>query len=300
MSTKFEIGGIIPALVTPFHQDESIDEPALRAHVRRMLDAGVHAVFAGGTNGEFFALSTQERTRVTAVVVDEVAGRVPVYAGTGAVTTREAIELSKAAEGAGADALSVITPYFAQASQDELVRHYLAVAEAVSVPVVLYNIPARTGNALAPQTVARLADVDNIAGVKDSSGNFDTILQYIEGTRDKDFAVLCGNDALILWSLLAGGTGSITGVSNIYPDTMVGIYEAWRRGDLEQARTFQDSIRPIRNCLALGNPNTIVKKAVTVRGFDVGPCRAPFNQVSEEAVQKLTETIAADEARGMS
>lgn len=300
MTTTFEIGGIIPALVTSFHDDESIDEAGVRAHVRRMLDAGAHAVFAGGTNGEFFALSAEERTRVIALVVEEVAGRIPVYAGTGAVTTREAVELATAAEAAGADALSVITPYFAQASQEELYRHFVTIAEAVSVPVVLYNIPARTGNAIAPQTVARLADVDNIAGVKDSSGNFDTILRYIEGTRDKDFAVLSGNDALILWSLLAGGAGSITGVANIYPHTLVGIYEAWRRGDLEQARTFQDSIRAIRNCFAFGNPNTIVKKAAALRGFAVGPCRAPFNQVSEEAVAKIRATIADDEARGVS
>lgn len=299
MTTTFEIGGIIPALVTSFHDDESIDEAGVRAHARRMIDAGAHAVFAGGTNGEFFSLTPEERIRVTSIVVDEVAGRVPVYAGTGAVTTREAVSLSREAEAAGADALSVISPYFAQASQEELYRHFVAVAEAVSLPVVLYNIPARTGNAIAPATVARLAEVDNIAGVKDSSGNFDTILQYIEGTRERDFAVLSGNDSLILWSLLAGGAGSITGVANIYPGTLVGIYEAWRRGDMEQARAHQDSIRAIRNCFAFGNPNTIVKKAAALRGFAVGPCRAPFNQVSDEAVRRIRETLAEDEARGL-
>ena len=148
-----------------------------------------------------------------------------VYAGTGCISTTDTILPSQLAERMGADVLSVITPSFAAASQNELYEHYKAVAEAVDMPIVLYNIPARTGNALAPATVARLSHIPNIVGVKDSSGNFDNMLQYIEQTREqKDFAVLSGNDSLILWNLLAGGTGGIAGCANIFPEVMASIY----------------------------------------------------------------------------
>ncbi len=287
-----EITGIIPAIVTPFTEDEAVDEGALRAHVRRMLAAGAHGIFPGGTNGEFFAMTGEERLRVLSVVIDEVGGRVPVYAGTGAVTTSETVRLSLAAQEAGADVLSVITPYFAVATQEEIYRHFEAVAKAVSIPVLLYNIPARTGNVIEPATVARLAELPTIAGVKDSSGDRDTLLAYIEQTPD-DFAVLCGNDSLILWALTVGGTGSITGIANIHPATMVGIYESWKAGDLAKAGELQDSIAPIRACFRHGNPNTIVKAAVNLAGNPVGPCRAPFNVLSDAAVADITAALEA-------
>ena len=194
-----EIKGIIPPILTPFFEDESINEGELRHQVNRMIDAGVSGVFALGTNGEAYALSHKEKVKILKVVVDETKGRVPVYAGTGCPTTKETITLSKEAEEIGADVLSVIVPYFAAASQEELYAHYKAVAESVKIPVVLYNIPARTGNALAPATVGRLAkDIPNIMGAKDSSGNFDNMKQYIELTTGigKEFSVLSGNDCL--------------------------------------------------------------------------------------------------------
>ena len=154
-------------------------------------------------------LSDKEKEKVLSVVIEEAAGRVPIYAGTGCVSTKETIEMSKLAQRLGADVLSIITPWFAKASQEELAEHYTAVAEEVELPIVLYNIPARTGNALAPKTVKKLAQLPNIVGVKDSSGNFDNMLQYIEATREMDFAVLSGNDSLILWNLMAGGTGGV-------------------------------------------------------------------------------------------
>lgn len=298
METK-QIQGIIPAIVTPFDDDESLNEAELRIHARRMLDAGVHGIFPGGTNGEFFAMTASERLRVLEVVLDEVGSAVPVYAGTGAVTTREAIELSVAAERAGASALSVITPYFGAASQPELVAHFTAVAESVDLPVILYNIPARTGNAIAPATLAELSKVPNIVGIKDSSGNYDNLLQYLERVDGQDFAVLCGNDALILWALLAGASGSITGVANVYPETMVGIYESWRRGDLDEAKRYQGSIRAFRNVFRHGNPNTVVKIATGLQGCAVGSCRRPFSSLSEAGLTELRDVLDADRARGM-
>ena len=203
-------------------------------------------------------------------------------------------------QAAGADVLSVIAPYFAAASQEELYQHFVAVAASVDLPVLIYNIPARTGNNISPATIARLAEIDNIAGVKDSSGNFDAILQYIELTDPETFAVLAGSDSLILPTLQAGGAGGITAVANVYPRTMVDIYERWAAGDLAGARTAQASIRSLRNLFTLGNPNTIVKAATNAAGEDVGPCRAPFNLLSPDTLAKIAETVSADQAAGMS
>ena len=296
------IKGIIPPILTPMNDDESINEAELRHQVNRMIDAGVSGVFALGTNGEAYALSHKEKVFVLKVVVDETKGRVPVYAGTGCPTTKETITLSKEAEEIGADILSVIVPYFAAASQDELYEHYKAVAEAVKLPIVLYNIPARTGNALAPATVARLAkDIPNVMGAKDSSGNFDNMKQYIELTQNigKDFSVLSGNDSLILPVLMFGGKGGIAGCANVFPHTMVEIYEAWTAGDIERAKRVQDSIRIFRNCFKYGNPNSLVKIAAGLLGDPVGPCRRPFSKVTPEGMEALKKTLEQCKANGL-
>ena len=298
-----EIKGIIPPILTPMNDDESINEAELRHQVNRMIDAGVSGVFALGTNGEAYALSHKEKVQILKVVVDETKHRVPVYAGTGCPTTKESITLSKEAEEIGADVLSVIVPYFAAASQDELYAHYKAVAGSVKIPVVLYNIPARTGNALAPATVARLAkDIPNILGAKDSSGNFDNMKQYIELTCDipgKDFSVLSGNDSLILPAMMFGGKGGIAGCANVFPRTMVEIYEAFTAGDIERAKKVQDSIRIFRNCFKYGNPNTIVKMAAGLLGDPVGPCRRPFSSITPEGLEALKKTLEQCKANGL-
>lgn len=286
-----EIKGIIAAMQTAMHEDGSIHEEELRRQINRQIEAGVDGVFCLGTNGEFYILKEEEKLRVMEIFVEEVEGRVPVYAGTGCIGTKDTIELSKKAQKLGVDVLSVITPYFAAMNQDELYTHYKAVAENVDLPIVMYNIPARTGTALAPATVGKLAKIPNIAGVKDSSGNFNNILQYIDMTKEEDFSVLSGNDALILWTLLAGGTGGITAIANILPKIMVSIYENFRKGDLEAAKKAQASIGPIRDCFKYGNPNSIVKCATNLIGQPVGPCRAPFGMVSEETIKAIRETI---------
>lgn len=263
--SKAEIAhGIIAAMVTPMDEDGNINFDELRNQVDRQINAGISGVFTLGTNGEGYILNHDEKLKVMKAVIEEADHRVPVYVGTGCVSTEETIELSMQAEDLGADALSVITPWFAKASQEDLYEHYKKLNDHVHIPILLYNIPARTGNALAPQTVARLADLPNIKGVKDSSGNFDNILQYIELTRGKDFNVISGNDSLILWTLKAGGTGGIAACANVLPDIMVSIYKYYEDGDWDAARKAQDSIRPFRNCFKLGNPNTIVKKATNL------------------------------------
>ena len=297
---KVEIKGIIPPIVTPMNEDESVNEKELRNQVNRQIKGGIHGLFPFGTNGEGYILNEKEKEEVLSIVIDETKGRVPVYAGTGCISTKDTIRQSQMAESLGADVLSIITPTFAAASQNELYDHYKAVAEAVDMPIVLYNIPARTGNALAPATVAKLSKIPNIVGAKDSSGNFDNMLQYIEQTRDsKDFAVLSGNDSLILWNLLAGGTGGIAGCANVFPEVMASIYNYFAAGDLENARKAQDSIRSFRGCFKYGNPNTIVKTAVNLLGYPVGKCRAPFNQVPEEGIEALKKVLAENHEKGM-
>jgi len=281
------------------HEDESINETELKRQIERMIAAGVHGIFCFGTNGEGYILSEAEKERILAITVETVAGRVPVYAGTGCVGTRATVRLSQIAQDLHADVLSIITPYFAAASQEELYEHYRTIAEKVSLPIVVYNIPARTGVNVAPDTVRRLAEIDNIVGVKDSSGNFDNMLQYIEKTRGMDFSVLSGNDSLILWNLLAGGTGGIAGCANVYPETMVSIYNRFIAGDVEGSRAAQDSIRSFRSCFRYGNPNTIVKKAVGMLGYPVGACRAPFQSLSEAGVTALRQVLQENTERGM-
>lgn len=297
-----ELKGIIPPILTPMNADETVNLGELRNQIERMLEGGVHGIFPVGTNGEGYILSEEEKIEVLRATIEQVNGRVPVYAGTGCISTRDTIRMSRKAEELGADVLSIITPSFALASQKELYDHYVEVAKNVNIPIVLYNIPARTGNKLLPETVAKLAkDVDNIMGAKDSSGDWDNLLAYINLTKDldKDFRVLSGNDSLILPCLEAGGAGGIAGCANVYPHVMASIYDLFKEGKLEEAKTAQDSIASFRAVFKYGNPNTVVKKAVSLLGYPVGDCRRPFNYLVEEGVEELKKVLADNKDKGM-
>ena len=299
MKNRERIRGIIAPILTPMDEKEEVSEKELRNQINRLIENGIGGIFAFGTNGEGYILSEEEKEKILSIVIEETDRRVPVYAGTGCISTRDTIRLSKKAEEMGADVLSIITPSFAAVSQEELYEHYKAVAEEVHVPIVLYNIPARTGNALAPDTVKRLSEIEQIVGVKDSSGNFDNMLQYIEKTREMDFAVLSGNDSLILWNLLAGGTGGIAGCANVFPQNMAGIYQAFQEGNIEQARKYQDNIREFRSLFRYGNPNTVVKTAVELLGYPVGKCRRPFAEIVPEGMEKIREVLKKYEREGI-
>lgn len=297
-----DIRGIIVPIITPMNEDESINLSVLKEQCDRVIEAGSHAIFAFGTNGEGYILNSKEKELVLSTIVKHVNGRVPVYAGSGCISTRETIEQSKMAEACGADVLSIITPSFGAASQDELQRHYESVAAAVpNMPIVLYNIPARTGNKLEPKTVGRLAAVDNIVGAKDSSGNFNNILGYIEESKkvNPDFAVLSGNDQLILWTLKAGGCGAISGCANVYPHNMAMIYEEFVAGNWDEAIKYQNAIASFRENFAGCNPNTVVKTAVRLMGHDVGYCRAPFNMLTDARIEAIKRNLEENKKRGM-
>lgn len=288
------INGIISAMLTPLNADETVNDSELRNQVNRQIKAGVAAVFCLGTNGEFYAFDMAEKKHIIDVVVDEANGRVPILAGTGCVTTKETIELTRYAKEAGVTAVSVISPYFAGISQEGLYQHFNKVATECEVPVIMYNIPARTGVNIHYETVKKLAKNPYIIGIKDSSGNFDNTLRYIEETPN-DFIVLCGNDSLILWTLMAGGNGGISGVTNIYPEHMVSIYNKFMEGDFEGAKLAQDQIRCIRDCFAGYNPNSVVKRAALLLGYPVGAARAPFQIEDPKLDEKLKKAFDAFE-----
>lgn len=297
-----ELKGIIPPILTPMNPDESVNLDELRNQIERLLAGGVHGLFTFGTNGEGYILNENEKIQVLEATIDQVKGRVPVYAGTGCISTADTIRMSKKAQALGADVLSIITPSFAVASQKELYDHYAEVARHVDLPIVLYNIPARTGNKLLPETVAKLAkDVDNIMGVKDSSGDWDNLLAYITLTRelDKNFRVLSGNDSLILPCLKEGGAGGIAGCANVYPQTLASIYELFKAGKLKEAQAAQDSIASFRAVFKYGNPNTVVKKGVSFLGYPVGDCRRPFNYLCDEGVEALKLVLKENADQGM-
>ena len=297
------IKGIITPIVTPMNPaDESLNIPELRNQIERQIAGGVHGLFPFGTNGEGYILSLKEKEEVLEATIDQVKGRVPVYAGTGCISTRDTVYMSKRAEEMGADVLSIITPSFALASQKELYDHYCEVAKHVNIPIVLSNIPARTGNKLLPETVAKLAkDVDVIMGAKDSSGDLDNLYAYIEQTRDigKDFSVLAGNDGNILKCLKAGGTGGIAGRANLYPHSLASIYNYFAAGELDKAQEAQDAVATLQRGFKFGNPNTITKKAVNLLGYPVGDCRKPFNYLCDEGVAELKAVLKENEEKGL-
>ena len=291
-----EIKGIIPPILTPMNndQEQTVNYQELRNQVERLLRGGVHGLFPFGTNGEGYILSLKEKEAVLETVIDQVKGRVPVYAGTGCISTADTVRMSKRAEELGADVLSIITPSFALASQKELYDHYVEVAKHVNIPIVLYNIPMRTGNKLLPETVEKLArDVDVIMGAKDSSGDRENLKAYIDRTRDleKPFSVLAGNDGNILYCLENGGTGGIAGRANLWPATVASIYDHFVAGDLDKAREAQEAIAKIQPVFKFGNPNTIIKKAVSLMGYPVGDCRRPFSYLCDEGLEALKQVL---------
>ncbi len=283
-----QLRGIVPPVVTPLTADHELDLPALRAHIDFMLSKGVHGIFVLGTTGEFYALDEREKQTIVADALAHVNGRSPVYAGTGAETTREVIRLTKMAEREGAAGVSVITPYFIKPNQSELFDHFRRVAESTPLPVVLYNNPATCGGlSIEPDTVAKLAEVPNIVGIKDSSGDLQNTIEIIRQTPRDKFSVLNGRDTLIHAALQAGAQGAIPASCNIAPELCVGIYDSFVKGDAEAARAFQSRLHGVRMAMSLGTGNSAVKEAMALLGRSAGPMRAPVLPFGDAQKAKL-------------
>jgi 4-hydroxy-tetrahydrodipicolinate synthase len=282
-----EIKGIVVPVVTPFRQDESINEDALRQIVNYLVGAGVHGLFPSGSQGEFWALTTDEKKRVMDVVIEEAAGRVFVMPSTGAVTTRESIELTRHAERSGADAVSVITPFFIRPSADELRRHYVAIANSVSIPVLAYSNPDRTSLPITPAVAAAIArEAGNFAGIKDSSGDLTNTMAYIEECPPH-FRTFMGRDTLIYAGLVYGCVGAVAATANVAPELVVGIYDAFMAGDRDLALQRQRRLAPLRRAFTLGSFPVVVKDAMELMGLPAGPCRAPIRSLEGQARQTL-------------
>ena len=284
--------GIIPALVTPLDREERLNEQALRQLVNYLIEGGVHGLFPVGSQGEFFALEYEEKVRVMEVVAEEAKGRIPVYGGTGAITTREAIRLTRAAESIGMDGVSIITPFFLYPSQDELYDHYTAIAASTKLPVVLYNNPGRTGGVnLGVGLVTRLAQIDNIVGIKDSSGDMTLTGEYIRRTDRDKFSVLAGRDTMIYATLCYGGQGSITATGNVCPRLVSEIYESFLRGEHEKAREAQYRLAPLRLAFELGSFPVVIKEALEMMGIPAGPSRSPVKGLTSEKREELRRIL---------
>lgn len=284
--------GIIPALVTPFTADQQVDLPALRNLIENLIESGVHGLFVLGTNGEFFTLSEAEKLQIAKATVQAARGRVPVVIGTGAFATHEVIEMNKKVTDLGADALSVITPFFNAVSQAELIKHYETIADASSLPLMMYNIPAKTGMSIGVGAVAALHQHPMIKGIKDSAGNFDALVQMIK-YRSDDFAVFAGTDSLIYWNLLAGGDGAIAATANAVPHLVMRIWNSFQANDHEAARQAQEALRPLRDAFAMGTMPVVLKAATQLLNVPVGPCRAPVLPLDAAAMQKLETLLTA-------
>lgn len=283
--------GIISAMVTPFTASQEVDYDGLEAVVEYLIEAGVHGIFTLGTNGEFLALNNQEKVDIARAVVRAARGRVAVYAGSGGVSTQETAELSKALEGVGVDGLSIITPYFLPFSQHELERHFLSVSESVEIPILLYNIPSRTGVHLEPETLARISVAPNIVGIKDSSGNLQNVIQYVEKT-DESFSVLVGTDSLISFALIAGAKGAVAATTNIAPHLSVGIYNAHRQGLLTEACELQRLLTQVRGAvLRYGTLPAAIKATMELLGLPAGPPRAPVAALTPEQRSEISKIV---------
>jgi 4-hydroxy-tetrahydrodipicolinate synthase len=286
-----EIRGIIPPVATPMLANEDLDLPRLKWFLDHLIGQGVHGVFVLGTNSEFYALDEREKQEVVATAVSHVHGRVPVFAGTGAETTREAVRLTKMAEREGADGVSVITPYFVNPTQQEIFDHYRRIAENTSLPVLLYNNPSTCGGVkIEVDTVARLAQTPNIVGIKDSSGDLQNTNEYLRVVPER-FAVMQGRDTLIFQSLMFGARGAVPATANIAPAVCVEIYEAFRRDDLSAAKAAQLRLNPIRLSLTLGTAPGGVKAALALLGMPIGPSRSPVAPLTPEKQQKMRSVL---------
>lgn len=281
-----KLAGIWPAMVTAFDEEQHVSEKNLKQLTDHLIGEGVHGLFILGTNGEFHMLTTEEKLLVARTVMEAADNRVPVMVGTGGNSTKEVIDLSLQMKDLGADALSIITPYFIPITQEELAEHYEYIADAIEMPIMLYNIPSKTGMHIEPETVERLADHPYIIGIKDSSGKFGNIQAYIDVTKGKDFAVFAGTDSLILQTLQAGGKGAVAATANVLPKTVLDIYRHAQE-DTAAAEAAQKSLQPLRDTFAYGTIPSSLKKAIQIKGFQVGDPRLPVKPVSEEALRKI-------------
>jgi len=275
-----DLRGVVPPTVTAFDAEGRVDHDATAAHAQFVVDGGANGVFPLGTNGEFPLLTGDERRAVVETVTDAV--DVPVIAGVGAASTRETVANATHAEATGADGVVVVTPYYYPLDGDAAVRHYRAVADAVDVPVYVYHIPSKTGNELSLATLDRLAAIDGVAGVKDSSKDVPWLAQAIDAHPELTF--LAGSDSLLFAGLEIGCAGMVSAVANVFPELVVDLYDAYATGDESEAKRLQSRVFDVRSALKRGPYMAGVKTALSLRDleFDAGGLREPLRSMDDD------------------
>ena len=277
--------GTLTALITPFRNGE-VDESALRSLVERQIEAGINGLVPCGSTGESATLSYAEHHRVIEIVIEATAGRVPVIAGTGSNSTREAVDFTLHAKEAGADGALLLSPYYNKPTQEGIYQHYAAVASETGLPLVVYNIPGRTASNITPETLGRLARIENIIGVKESSGDLDQIA-HVVASCPPEFSVVSGDDALTLPLMAVGGKGVISTSSNVAPDLVSELVQRFAAGDAAEARDVHHRLLPLFDVLFCETNPIPVKAAAAALGWCDGEIRLPLTPITEANLEGL-------------
>ena len=285
-----QFAGLTVANITPF-KDGKVDEAALKKQVDWHIEQGTNGLCPVGTTGECPTLSHSEHERVIAIVCQHAAGRIKVMAGTGSNSTSEAIELTKYAKSAGADGAMMVAPYYNKPTQEGFYQHYKAVAEAVDIPIILYNIPGRTAKNIEPETIARLGELKNIVAIKEATGLMDQASRIL---AESNLTVLSGDDSLTLPIMAMGGSGVVSVVGNIVPRDMLALIKAFNSGDLAGAQKCHHKLFTLcRDLLGLSTNPIPIKAAMKLLGRDTGELRLPMTPLSEAEERKLRTTLTA-------
>lgn len=287
-----ELRGVIPPIVTPVDEDENVDEHGLQKVIDHVINGGVHGVFVLGSNGEFYALDFENQKRAVEITVNHVNGRVPVYAGSTAITTKDCIKLAQAAERAGADAITVLTPMFIKPNEKELYNHFETIAKSTSLPVMLYNNPEKTNNNISVSLLEKLAKIDNIVGIKNTSLDFAQTVEFIRVTKNiKNFKVLSGSDYFIYATLVYGGAGCVAGTANVAPRLVSDIYDKYIEGDYQGALEAQYNLIPLRNAYNYGTFPVVMKECLNLMGMEIGSPVRPIEHCSEETLMRIKKVL---------
>lgn len=282
--------GSMVALVTPF-KDGKVDWPSLEGLVEFHITSGTHGIVPCGTTGESATLDPKEHHEIIERVIRAVNKRVPVIAGTGSNSTAEAVELTRGAEKAGADGALMISPYYNRPTQEGIYQHYKKVASAVGIPIIVYNIPGRTGSKIEPETLARLSEINNVAGVKEATGSVDQAIDVIRLCGD-NLAVYSGEDSLTFSLMALGGRGVISTVANVAPKDMSQLTDACLKGNWEKARQLQFKLMPLIRAVFLETNPIPIKTALSLMGKCTAELRLPLTPMSEGNCQKLKQSMA--------
>lgn len=289
---SFTPRGIVVPIVTPLTAEGKFDEKAYRGLIDYLADNGIHGVFPFGTTGEFYAFDQGFYTHLLEVTKDAVHGHMQIYAGANHITTRGVVDIAKAVEQVGGiDAMSVLTPMFISQSQQEVYEFYKSVAAETSLPIVIYNNKPKTNVTVEPSTVARLAEIDNIVAVKDSTGDMTNAEEYLRLTRGMDFHVMMGRDTLILAGLVYGAAGAIASCANVAPRVAVDIYEKYQQGDMQGALEAQFKFSALRISTNMGTFPVVLKEALKLIGHDCGDCVKPIQPLNDEQRNKLHDVL---------